>query len=527
MKKVGEKRLKTSIRLKKGFYNLNVSKNNEPLLDNSVFIQNWLRPALTPVLENRDHRRLVNDLEQLDQSLKNSGLEVRAIKFALENLHEGVSVKQRNRRAEFALYALRVELLRQMLGAASFEAFSVTLASSDLLSDFCGCRTIAGIRWTSKSSLHRASTLFSDEQLRELNTLLAECLGSAPSSARLALQGPEDLSVCLIDTTCLQANIHFPVDWLLLRDVSTTLLKAIKRIRKECLFNRMADLPEALSRSMNRMCIEMTHSRRKAGAKKARKAILRTMKTLLKRIARHAQRHRDLLAKNCGQTNLSQAQAGRIIARIDEKLEQLPKVIKQAHERIIGERQVKNKDKILSAHEPDIDVIVRGKAGASVEFGNELIVSESEGGLIVDYMLYGKGAPGEGKKLVESVQRLKKLQVDFKLASVVTDRGFDSAQTTAWLESESLTSRICPKSPQALREHLKDEEFKRLQTRRGTTEARIAILKNHTSGRLWRAKGLSHRRVAVGWSVLAHNLAWITRTAREQQQQGPPCKAAA
>jgi hypothetical protein len=184
------------------------------------------------------------------------------------------------------------------------------------------------------------------------------------------------------------------VDWLLLRDVSITLLKAIKLIRKEGLFNRMVDLPEALSKSMNQLCIEMTHARRKAGAKKARKGILRRMKPLLRRIGRHAQRHRDLLEKNYRQTELSQAQAGRIIACIDEKLEQMPKVIEQAHERIIGERQVKNEDKVLSAHEPDIDVIVRGKAGASVEFGNELIVGESEGGLIVDYMLYGKAAPG-------------------------------------------------------------------------------------------------------------------------------------
>ena len=502
-----------------------MNKNYESPLDNLVFIQNWLRPALTPVLHNRDHKRLVADLETLDQNLKASELETKAIEFALESLPEGASAKQRNRRAEFAVYALRVELLRQMLGAPGFEAFSVTLASSDLLTDFCGCRSIAGIRWTSKSSLHRASTLFSDEQLRALNTLLVECIGSAPSAAGLGLENPEDLSVCLIDTTCLQANIHFPVDWLLLRDVSLTLLKAIKLIRKEGLLNRMVDLPEQLSKSMNRLCIEMTHSRRKAGAKKARKTILRKMKTLLKRIGRHAQKHRDLLEQNYGNTRLSQAQAGRIIARIDDKLEQLPKVIEQAHERIIGERQVKNEDKILSAHEPDIDVIVRGKSGASVEFGNELIVGESAGGLIVDYMLYGKDAPGEGKKLIESVERQQELKVDVKLATVVADRGFDGAKTIAWLESESITSQICPKSPQSLSERLKDAEFSCWQTRRGSTEARIAILKNHTGGRVWRAKGLTHRRLAVGWSVLAHNLTWIARTVREQQQ-APPAKAA-
>ena len=498
-----------------------MNKNHEPPLDNLVFIQNWLRPALTPVLHNRDHKRLVDELEKLDQALKNSGLETKAIEFALESLPEGASARQLNRRAEFGVYALRTEVLRQKLGAPAFEAFSVALASSDLLTDFCGCRSIAGIRWTSKSSLHRASTLFSDEQLRELNTLLIECVGSASSSVQLGLQSPQDLSVCLIDTTCLEANIHFPVDWLLLRDVSITLLKAIKLVRKEGLLNRMTDLPEELSKSMNRLCIEMTHSRRKAGAKKARKGILRKMKRLLRRIGRHAEKHRNLLEKHYVQTDLSEAQAGRIIARIDEKLEQLPKVIDQAHERIIGERQVKNDDKILSAHEADIDVIVRGKAGAAVEFGNELIIGESENGLIIDYMLYGRGAPSEGEKLIESVERQQQFTVDMKLDTVVTDRGFDGAKTLKWLKYESITSQICPKSSQGLSERLKDAEFSRLQTRRGSTEARIAILKNHVGGGVWRAKGLTHRRLAVGWSVLTHNLTWIARTVREQEQARP------
>ena len=210
------------------------------------------------------------------------------MEFALESLPDNTPAWQFNRRAEFAVYALRVELLRQMLGTPGFEAFSITLAGSELLTDFCGCRSIAGIRWTSKSSLHRASTLFSDEQLRTLNTLLIECVGAASLAGQFGLKEPEDLLVCLIDTTCLEANIHFPVDWLLLRDVSTTLLKAIKLIRKEGLLNRMVDLPEALSKSMNRLCIEMTHARRKTGAKKARKGILRKLKGLLKRIGAHA-----------------------------------------------------------------------------------------------------------------------------------------------------------------------------------------------------------------------------------------------
>jgi hypothetical protein len=58
------------------------------------------------------------------------------------------------------------------------------------------------------------------------------------------------------------------------------------------------------------------------------------------------------------------------------RLSALPAAVKQAHERIIGERQVANDEKLLSLFEPDIHVIVRGKADAEVEFGNLLVLGE-------------------------------------------------------------------------------------------------------------------------------------------------------
>ena len=43
---------------------------------------------------------------------KTSGLETKVIEFALAGLKENMPLWQRNRRAEFVAYALRVELLR-------------------------------------------------------------------------------------------------------------------------------------------------------------------------------------------------------------------------------------------------------------------------------------------------------------------------------------------------------------------------------------------------------------------------------
>ena len=196
-------------------------------------------------------------------------------------------------------------------------------------------------------------------------------------------------------------------------------------------------------------------------------------------------------------------------------------MIKQAHERIIGGRLVKNDAKILSVYEREIDVIVRNKAGASVEFGNELFIAESAGGLITDYCLYGRGAPSESKKQEASLERQSKRLVFDVLESMVADRGFDSKASAKHLEKLGITNRICPKSPEALRESLKDEAFCAAQTRRGSTEARVAIVKNHGGGRVWRAKGFEHREIAVGWSILACNLKWLTRKLRELAKDPP------
>ncbi len=497
-----------------------------PASEKTVAIQGWLRTPLAPVLGNRDYSRFATELAQIDALIRGSAIESLALEYALEGLDAGASGRQARGKAEFALFALRSEILRHLLGAPGFVAYSSTLASSELLSDFCGCRSVAGIRWTSKSTLQRASSFFSDEQLRELNALLVQTAGHSDHCGWLGLGKPADLSVCLIDSTCLEANVHFPVDWVLLRDVSLTLLKAVKLIRRRGLLSRMPETPDSLARSMNRLCIEMTHSGRKPGSKKARKKVLRRMKRLLKTIGGHARRHRDLLAEGFARTELSRAQAGRVIERIDRMLALIPEVSRQAHERVIGERPVASKDKILSAYEPDIEVVVRGKAGASVEFGNQLLIAESPGGLVVDYWLYGKGAPGEGAKMRESLERQQALEVDDDLEAVVGDRGFDGRRHAAFLDERGIDSMICPKNPDTLKERLSDPEFSDWQRRRGSTEARVAIVKNHGCGRVWRAKGLESRRVAVGWSVLQHNLLRIAWMASESRRQQAPPKAA-
>lgn len=498
---------------KKGVHNL-VTMTKKGAVRETVAIQSWLRPALTPVGANKDYALFGAQIETVDVLLRHSHLESMALDFAAEGC-EQASVRQQMARREFALKALRVELLRMLLGNPSFRAFSRTVAASDLLADFCGVRRLDGIRGVSKSTLERAAKFFRPDQVRWMQQVLTEMCGEADRAAELGLTAPMQTDVCLVDTTCLEANIHFPVDWVLLRDGATTLLKATKLIRAAGLRERMPQGPEAFATAMNRLCIAMTHTRRKPDSRRARKAVLRLLKPLLRTIAGHARRHRDRLASEYPSTTYSEAQAGRIVERIDRMLALVPRVIAQAHERIIGERTVPNAEKLLSAYEPDVNVLVRGKAGREVEFGNTLFLAESPQGLILDWEVHRSPAPAEWRQLRDSVERQNAFDLSAPLAAA--DRGFSSRQGARQLAQSGIYDAVCPRDPRELQQRFKEERFAGLQRRRGSTEARIAILRQR-QGRRLRARGFDHRYLAVAWGVLAHNPWLVARLITDQQK---------
>ena len=194
-------------------------------------------------------------------------------------------------------------------------------------------------------------------------------------------------------------------------------------------------------------------------------------------------------------------------------LEQLPQAIHQAHERIIGERRVANKDKILSLYEPDIHVLVRGKAGAEVEFGNTLYLAEQVDGLIIDWNVIEPQSPGDNKLVKGSLGRIAVAYGS--PGSYTTDRGFDSPETRIDLEELHIVNAICPRSVPALREQLEDKDFCCRQKRRGQTEGRIGIVKSGYLGKPLRSKGFANRQIRIEWCILSHNLWKLARMAAQ------------
>ncbi len=485
----------------------------------NIAIQYLLRPALTVVERCADYENFRATIERIDRLLIDSEVESQAIELALEE-RQTKGLKARQKRASFALKALRMETLRYLLGGISFRHLSRALGSSDLLADFCRVRHIDGIRGISKSTLERASKFFSEEQLRALHRTLTEVVGDALLARQVVgLDKPIDTTICLIDGTCLELNIHWPTDWVLLKDVAGTLLKAIRLIREKAgLRHRMPIEPEPLARQMNRLCMQMTHSRRRKDSARQRKNILRQMKKHLKRIGEHARRHRELLQACWEQSDYSKKQVQQILARMERMSELIPVVTKQAHERIIGGRQVKNTEKVLSVYEPDAQVIVRGKAGQEVEFGNTLFLGESVEGYLLDWKLYGSRTPSENEQMQESLQRQNRFAVEESIAAMCADRGFASQRARRQLAQEGIYDALCPRDPKQLKKRMEESQFRQLQKRRASTEGRIGVLKNRWQAGRLRSKGFANRSISVAWSVLSHNLWKVVKMLAQQDE---------
>jgi hypothetical protein len=478
----------------------------------SITYQPSLRPALPQVFGPKEYHQERQLFIRIDGILSTSGLEAEFIGLAMK--HRGFDPRGHGaKRAETfsrgCVLALRCNIARHIKGM-DHRDFCVRLADSPLLQWFLQIGRVDGVKAFAKSSSDRFARWIDEPGLRAINNKLVALLAGtdiAPPSFDPGLKTPVSFDDIYFDSTCLKAPIHFPVDWVLLRDATRTLMKATVLIRRAGLLHRMPQEPLSFLGDINTLCMKMAAKNRTKGAKKHRKAVLREMKHLSKRIAGHARNHLELLANRGHETDLSPGQIRQISQRIESILGQLPAAIKQAHERLIGGRKLPNDKKILSLYEPDIQVIVRGKSGAEVEFGNNLWLGETREGLIVDYLLE-KEKTSDAKQIRPAIARLVGDQ-RLPVGNVWGDRGLHSGANEDFLAEQGIRSGLCPRDIAELARRLENEPGMREGLkRRAGTEARVSIIIRDFMGKPARAKGFQHRGMMVGWAILSHNL-WV------------------
>ncbi len=106
----------------------------------------------------------------------------------------------------------------------------------------------------------------------------------------ICLENELDTAGVFVDSTCLKANMHFPVDWVLLRHGVRTLVKSIVVMRRHGLWERISE-PETFIARVNALTMRMRQAgRNRQTRKKARKQVLREMKRLCVVVEKHALR---------------------------------------------------------------------------------------------------------------------------------------------------------------------------------------------------------------------------------------------
>ena len=474
----------------------------------NIAFRTELRPPLSTVYGPLDYMEFRAQLEEIDYLLQQSKAEEKLIIVLIEKN------KKYADKIPYLRTALRVQILLHLTNE-SYRKFACRLADSELFRWFTCVNTLGGVKTPSKSAIQRMEHLWSDEEIGAfIHHLNKEVSDPANSEKMLHNATAIEIKDIYADSTCVKANIHHPVDWLLFRDAVITLIGSIKLIREQGLLHRMAQ-PDIFTKEMNKLTIAMTQASRNRSGKKERKRIFRVMKGLLKKVEKHAQRYYDILDKDWLITGWTEKQVHQVMSRMSNVIEQITSIIEIAHTRIISEKKADNADKILSLYEKNIHVIKRGKMNADVEFGNGLYLAEQADGIIVDWDFFKDKPSSDAKIVKDSIRRIKKI---YYPESFPTDRGFNSKANDKFLEDEKLFNATCPRNPEELCVKMKDEKFRNAQKRRAQTEGRIGIFKNKFIGKNITRKGFENRSSKILWSLLTHNVWVIARKALENKQ---------
>lgn len=316
-----------------------------------------------------------------------------------------------------------------------------------------------------------------------------------------------------VDTTVVEADIHYPTDADLLADGTRVITRTIRQLQAA---GAAAGLPfRNVGRSIKKRLQTLAKGTKQDDAKKqATRAsvtadILDITQTMLKRAKLVAEQVTKELPEH------GQRASQRIRRRLQQLttwLERTERVVEQTKQVLGGNPHVKNR--LVSLFDPDARPIRKGKVkvAGGTEFGYKVIVADDERGFVTDYEVTS-GNPEDSTLLMASVER-HITRVGRVPRGVAVDRGMASAGNDRALADLGVEQRSLPKTGKKdTTEQAKERAwwFRRLQRFRAGGEARISLLKRKYGWRRSRLRGLDGVKTWTGWGVITHNLVKYAR----------------
>ena len=316
-----------------------------------------------------------------------------------------------------------------------------------------------------------------------------------------------------VDTTVVEANIHYPTDSSLLGDGVRVLIRTMKRITTiaGAVGTKLCDR----SRSVKFRLLEIGRAARAKGASNRSKLKERYGQLLntTSRVVGQAKRFSAEIAQGVKRapTFVEQLALEGLRHELDEMVPLVRQVMKQARARIFG-GNTRSEGKLVSVFEPTTEIIRKGKASKPTEFGKMVKLQEAENQIITDYEVYAQ-RPHDSDLLVPAIDRHQAL-LGRVPRLVAADAAFSSARNEAAAKAKGV-KRVCipnrsTKSPERKREQ-KKRWFRNGQKWRTGCEGRVSVTKRRNGLSRCRYKGPVGMQRWVGLGVIGDTVINIGR----------------
>jgi IS5 family transposase len=173
----------------------------------------------------------------------------------------------------------------------------------------------------------------------------------------------------------------------------------------------------------------------------------------------------------------AQRRAQRALDKLETFVPRVHQMIRQTRARVLrGITQ--SEGKLIRIFQPEAQILRRGKPHKPTEFGQLVIVQESDGGIVSDLRI--TDARHDSQVLVSTVERHNAI-FERPPDLVATDRGFFSNAGVDAIEKLGVDQPVIPKPGHRSKSRIKYEKqrwFRRGRAWRAGGEARIGLLKH-------------------------------------------------
>ena len=388
---------------------------------------------------------------------------------------------EEGRDAEYTSENLLRALIVHQIEGSSLRRTMVTLAHSPFLQEFLKLGTRSVMDY---SFLDRVLKAVEPKTWEEINRHLT---GIAVA------EGRADPRTIRVDTTVVEANLHWPTDSSLLWDSWRTLYRLLEEGRKQ--------IPGELEnrfhvRKAKKLHLFITRYI-SSPSKKRQRTVTKCKRKLIAQVERIVDAARAFVA-------LTRRARGGLLSMIGLELEGfLPKIRK-----VIGAAQrawlrgdvVPAADRIFSIFEDHVELIKRGRRHKPVEFGHMILLGQTREKWISQYDVMEKKIPD--CRLPESILQRHQETFGEMPETLVADKGFWGGEEEMAKVREKVKVLAIP---QKLRDW-SDDAFVALQHFRAGIEGTISVLKRAFGLLRCRYRGFRSFSSHVGLGIFCHNL---------------------